>query len=375
MKEIIIKYTSPHGRQEERSFESDTQVVDLRMRAALSVDLSALEECTKTETLDISHNLIESVDLSPLGELKALRRLRLQDNRLKKLDLWSLAKCHALESIDVSSNRLATLDVTPVFTCNEIRMDSTVVLTSDSILKYVASQNDLKNRFHSVRTDRSSWTATPIIIWTDYEELIRRLGWRVVCDRIRSILERAPPRYWFHLQRGLLEGLGMDELAGLDGDPRRLLDVASDNDDSESALDSIYDRAVELLSNQITTGGPTLFLNIGKMRNTRASKLIPEITMQRHVEMESLSIPVLRGRAFLQSLWLTSHGFQLLKALRIGLSTDSRGLEEVKAAVAEMGYDLRIERVDSVQRIHWKETTESYRAFVFSQARDKHQLM
>ncbi|MFX1264614.1 MAG: hypothetical protein ACFFH0_04505, partial [Promethearchaeota archaeon] len=139
--------------------------------------------------------------------------------------------------------------------------------------------------------------------------------------------------------------------------------------------DSIYDRAVELLSNQITTGGPTLFLNIGKMRNTRASKLIPEITMQRQVEMESLSIPVLRGRAFLQSLWLTSHGFQLLKALRIGLSTDSRGLEEVKAAVAEMGYDLRIERVDSVQRIHWKETTESYRAFVFSQARDKHQLM
>jgi len=375
MREITIKYTSPHGRQEERSFKSDTSVIDLRMRAALTVDLSALVECSKIETLDISHNLIESIDLSPLQESTTLRRLQLQDNRLTRLDLWSLVKCRDLEVIDACSNRLRTLDITPVFTCSETRTDSTVVLTADSVLKYVASLKDLKNRFHSVRTDHSSWTATPIIIWVDYPELVRRLGWRTVSDRIRSILDRTPSRHWFHLQRGLLEGLGMDELAGFDGNPRMLLDTLSDDDDSESALDSIYDRAVELLSDQVKKGGPTLFLNIGTMRNTRASKLIPEIIKQRQREIETLTIPVLRGRAFLQSLWLTSYGFHLLSALRVGLSTDSRGLEKAKAAVAEMGYELNIERADSVKHGQWKNTSRSYRAFVFCYARTQQQMV
>jgi len=375
MREITIKYTSPHGRQEERSFKYDTSVIDLRMRAALKVDLSGLAECNKIETLDVSHNLIESIDLSPLQETETLRKLQLQDNRLTRLDLWPLAKCRGLDIVDACSNRLGTLDITPVFTCEELRTDSTVVLSADSILKYVASTEDLKKRFHSVRTDHSTWTATPIIIWVDYPELIRRLGWRAVSDRIRSVLDRTPLQNWFHLQRGLLEGLGMDELAGFDGNPRMLLDAATDEDDSEAALDSIYDRAVELLSEQVKKGGPTLFLNIGSMRNTRASKLIPEIIKQRQIEIETLTIPVLRGRAFLQSLWLTSYGFHLLKALRIGLSTDSRGLEKVKTAVAEMGHELNIERVDSVKHGQWKNTSQSHRAFVFSHARAPHQVV
>lgn len=374
LKEIIIKYTSPHGRQEERSFNSDASVIDLRMRAAMTIDLSELAECDRIETLDVSHNLVESIDMGPLQESQTLKRLLLQDNRLTNLDLWPLVNCSDLRMVDACSNRLRTLDITPVFTCEEMRTDSTVVLTADSILKYVTSPEDLKKRYHSVRTDRSTWTATPIIIWIDYPELIRRFGWKVVINRIRTVLERTPITKWFHAQRGLLEGLGVDELAGFDGRPSMLLDTVSDESDSEAALDSVYDRAVELLSEQIKNGGSTLFLNIGTMRNTRASKLIPEIIKLRHEEIEELTVPVLKGRAFLQSLWLTYYGFQLLSALRIGLSTDSRGLEKVKAALAEMGYELNIKRVDSVQHGGWKKTSQSHRAFVFSQARAQQQV-
>jgi hypothetical protein len=337
----------------------------------MTVDLSELSECSKIETLDISHNLLESIELNPLEESRTLRKLQLQDNRLTKLNLWPLAKCRDLELIDACSNRLGTLDITPVFTCREMRTDSTVVLTADPILKYVVDSEGLKKRFHSVRTDHSTWTATPVIIWADYQELIRRLGWKVVSSRIQSVLDMTPMPNWFHLQHGLLEGLGMDELAGFDGDPRMLLEATQNEVDSEAALDSIYDRAVELLSEQVKRGGPTLFLNIGAMRNTRASKLIPAIIRQRKKEIEAVTIPVLRGRAFLQSLWLTSYGFHLLEALRIGFSTDSRGLEKVKAAVEEMGHELNFERVDSVRHDQWKNTSRSHRTFVFRQAREQ----
>ncbi|MHA2602027.1 MAG: hypothetical protein AM324_007860, partial [Candidatus Thorarchaeota archaeon SMTZ1-83] len=225
MKEITIKYTSPHGRQEERSFNSDASVIDLRMRAAMTIDLSELAECDRIETLDVSHNLVESIDMGPLQESQTLKRLLLQDNRLTNLDLWPLVNCSDLRIVDACSNRLRTLDITPVFTCEEMRTDSTVVLTADSILKYVTSPEDLKKRYHSVRTDRSTWTATPIIIWIDYPELIRRFGWKVVINRIRTVLERTPITKWFHAQRGLLEGLGVDELAGFDGRPSMLLDT------------------------------------------------------------------------------------------------------------------------------------------------------
>ncbi len=375
LKQITIRYTSPHGRQEERSFRSDTAVIDLRMRAALAVDLSELSECNKIEALDISSNLLESIDLSPLQGIQTLRRLQLQDNRLTHLDLWPLVRCRWLDMVDTCSNRLGTLDTTPVFTCREMRIDSPVVLTADSMLKYTASPDGLKRRFHSVRPDHSIWTATPVIIWVDYQQLVRRLGWKAVVGRIRSVLEKTPSRYWFHLQHGLLEGLGMDELAGFDGDPRMLLESAQHEIDSDAALDSIYDRTVELLSEQVKREGPTLFLHVGTMRNTRASKLIPGIIKRRKKEIEAIKVPFFRGRAFLQSLWLTSYGFHLLKALRIGVSTDSRGLEKVKAAVKEMGFELNIERVDSVEHLHWKETSQSHRAFVFSHARGQQQIV
>ena len=40
-----------------------------------------------------------------------------------------------------------------------------------------------------------------------------------------------------------------------------------------------------------------------------------------------------------------------------------------KVAVGEMGYELNIERVDSVKHGHWENTSQSHRAFVFSRAR------
>ena len=90
MSRLVIKYTSPHGRQEETKYTTDEIRIDFFMRAASEVDLSELKMCSKLEVLELSKNQLESVDLKPLRNCRSLKRLRLRDNRLKSIDLWPL---------------------------------------------------------------------------------------------------------------------------------------------------------------------------------------------------------------------------------------------------------------------------------------------
>ncbi|MFQ5834048.1 MAG: hypothetical protein ACE5H4_15195 [Candidatus Thorarchaeota archaeon] len=366
MKEFAIKYTSPHGRQEERPFEVTTTRIELRTRAALSIDITSLDQCRELETLDLSNNLLDSLDLAPLSNHSKLRLLFLQDNRLSELNLWPLAKCNGLEEINLLNNRLRTLDITPVFDLRELRINSSVVLAADYMLKHILPPRVIQNRFRSVRSEHPFRLAMPIVIWNSYSELLRRHGWKSVYIRIRQTLDRVPPELWFHAQKGMLEGLGMSELAGYDGDPRRLIEGVNEHQDVEPALDMIYDTALELLSEQFQQGGPTLFLDTGAMRNTRASRLIPTILDRRKREMEDITVPILDGRAHLQSLWLSSYGFDVLTALKTGLTTDTWGLDRVKVAMEEMGCNLRAERVDTLDIGYSKIVSESFRRFVFS---------
>ncbi len=370
MKEVAIRYTSPHGRQEERPFEVTTTRIELRMRAALSIDISSLDQCQDLETLDLSNNLIDSIDLAPLSNHPKLRLLSLQDNRLSELNLWPLVKCCSLDEIDLINNRLRTLDITPIFDLKQLRIDSSVVLAADYLLRHILAPRVIENRFRSVKSENPFRTATPVVIWKSYSDLLRRLGWKSVYDRLRKTLDRVPTEYWFHAQKGMLEGLGMSEIAGYDGDPKRLMEGVDELLDGEVALDSIYDRAVELLAEQLDQGGPTLFLDIGAMRNTRASKLIPTILERRKSEMEGIKVPIVKGRAHLQSLWLSSYGFELLTALKTGLTIDMQELDRVKAAMEEMGCNLQFERVESVDIGNWRNVSESCSRFVFSCAEE-----
>ncbi|MFX1261342.1 MAG: hypothetical protein ACFFAZ_04580 [Promethearchaeota archaeon] len=369
MSEFVIRYFSPHGRQEERKFKNDASRIELSMRAASEIDLTPLQDCHKLERLDLSHNFLETLDLVPLMDNESLNVLRLEDNRLSALDLWPLHNCPNLAEIELTENRLRTLDVTPVFTCNLLRSDSSVVLTADSILKHILTPQRIMAQFKSVRTDRTAWTATPVVIWNDYDKLVETKGWPLVFQRMKSVLTKISKVDWFDAQKGLLESLGMLELSGLDADPMKILVDVSEDEDYESSKERIYDRVVDLLADQIERGGPTLFLDVSKMKDTRASRLIPSIVRQRESELENLEVQTLRGIAFLHPIWMTSYGFDVLSALDCGLTANSIGMNQIKSAFADAGFELDIRRVDSVVHRNWGDTSRSFRRFIFRLAR------
>ncbi|MHA2024869.1 MAG: hypothetical protein ACW98U_03115 [Candidatus Thorarchaeota archaeon] len=348
MKEITIKYWGHHGRQEERKFQCGDRKIDMIMRAAKKVDLSEVVNCTEIEVLNLSNNMIEEIDLSPLSTCNSLTTLLLENNNLTNLDLWSLAGSKSLVNLDLKNNRLPSLDLTPLFLRAHIEVDSSVVISADYILRYALTSAQLEKRFLLVRPDKAPWTATPVIIWNKYETLAKNIGWSDIRQRITTILDQVDERNWFALQRGLLMGLSLEELAGYDGDPRNLLSTTTDDMDFITARNVVFNRAIELLESQVEVGGSTLFLDTESMKTTRASKLIPRIIEARRLEMENAVVQTKGSIALMNSLWLTHYGYKILQALDVGIQHYGDGINRMKKNLEELGFELKTEEVSSI---------------------------
>ena len=348
MEEITIRYWSPHGRQEETKFRREHVKIDMVMRAAKRIDLSDIGRCTNLQVLDLSHNMLDELDLTPLSYCSLLRELRIRSNHLTRLDPWPLLHCINLREIDISENRLHSLDLSPVFLSALIRMDSSVVLSADALLRYVFTRDELNRRFQLVRNDGAPWTAPPVIIWSEYANLARNADWISIKTRIDSLLDRVTKDDWYGVQRGLLSGLGMEELAGFDGDPRQLLRDTHGSMSFKIARRTIFDNAIQLLQEQLDGGGPTLFLDTDRMRKTRASKLIPCIAERRKQEVEEVILPVKGSTVHLETLWMTHYGHQILKALRLGVTTNLEGLHIVRTSFEELGIETHAEKSSTV---------------------------
>jgi len=345
MDEIVIKYWSPHGRQEETKFQRGHSKIDFVMRAAQRVDLSDVAKCSKLKKLDLSHNMLEELDLSPISGCTTIQVINLQSNHLTKLNLWPLKDCMDFRDCDVTENRLHGLDLTPIFIKTRVRMDSSVVVTADNILRYVFTKEDLIKQFQLFRPDGASWSVPPVVIWNMYTEMTKRFDWSEMYGRIESVIKRMSPIQWYGAQRGLLHGLGIPEIAGFDGDPRKLLELTEAGMSFEEARQVVFDRAVQLIEMQLNVDGPTLFLDIEKMRMTSASKLIPLIVEQRKRELENSTILVKGSKVFLRPLWLTHYGFKIMLAIGMGLTTDLEGLERLRKSFDELDLELATQKV------------------------------
>ncbi len=345
MGEISIKYWSPHGRQEETKFQSGHSKIDLVMRAAQRVDLSNLSKCNNLLKLDLSHNMLEELDLSPISGCTSIQEINLQSNHLTKLNLWALKECIELRDLDVTENRLHGLDLTPIFLETRVRMDSSVVVSADNILRYVFTKDDLTKQFQLFRPDGASWTVPPVVMWSMYNEMTKRFDWSEMYERIKSVIERMSSTQWYGAQRGLLHSLGISEIAGYDGDPRKLLELTESGMSFEEARQAVFDRAVQLLEMQLNVDGPTLFLDLERMKETSASKLIPLIVEQRKHELENSTILVKGSTVFLRPLWLTHYGYKILLATGMGLTTDLEGLVSLRKSFDELDLELATQKV------------------------------
>ena len=141
-------------------------------------------------------------------------------------------------------------------------------------------------------------------------------------------------------------------MAGYDGDPNNLLDLAVMKMSFEEAQQVIIDQAVQLIERQLNEGGPTLFLDIEKMQKTSASKLIPMIVEQRKHELENSTVLVKGSKVFLRPLWLTHYGFKILSATGMGMTTDLEGLHYLKTSFNELDMELSIEKVTLARDVY-----------------------
>jgi len=349
MDEITIRYWSPHGRQEETKYKSNDKNIDLTMRAAKQVDLLDLSKCTSLMILNLSNNLLEDLDLSPLSGNQSLTEVNLENNHLAFIDLWPLGNCPFLGRLKLTHNRLQKLDITPVLAKVQALIDSSVVISADSVLRYLLTSHELAERFLLVRPDRAPWAAAPVLMWVTYDDLAKKYDWCVIRERILTVLKQTTENDWYQIQRGLLIGLGMEELAGFDGNPVNLLDTTDNTMDFEEARREIFDCTVELLDHQIENEGPTLFLDIERMRDTRASKLIGKIVDARRREIEDTVVPMKGSIALMNNLWLTHYGYRILEALDVGLRQFGAGIEKVRASLEDLGLPLKTFEVESIE--------------------------
>ena len=339
MDKFVITYKNAQDCQEDYTLEKEDAKIDLFMRQVTSVNLSSLEDCKSLEIIELSRNLLEAVNLNPLSRCVQLKSLRFRENRLSSIDLWPLLICAELEDIDLTGNQLEYVDLTPVLSCESVLLDDATRVDVDSLFKYLLTLENI-SRIQLLRSNGALETRSPRINWMKYKERTQDNEWRRVFSDIIALIEQVPEDDWFPAQRGMLEGFEMSELAGFDGNPIELLSTVGSDDDYESARSIIFDRAIDLLENQINEKGSTLFLDIDEMSKTRASKLVGIISSLRSEEIENVSVPIFRDTAYLLPLWMTYIGFEILSASGLGISVPKKALNDVTVSLADLGHKL-----------------------------------
>ncbi|MHA1481329.1 MAG: hypothetical protein ACTSQZ_07910 [Candidatus Thorarchaeota archaeon] len=266
------------------------------------------QESIKVETgsteLDLSKRNMSSVDLSPLRYCQELQKLKLSNNELLFLDLSPTCACPAITQIDIEEAKFVELNVTPLL-FNESVLDLTipdkVMLTIDPVAAFTFSNRGFLNNKQKIRFNRQ------------YDTLVEKEGWRSGINNTKHLLKYIDPRYHFTAQRGLLSGLGMEEISGYDGDPLNILPPILAKVDYENARFRIRRKIIRLLQNQIESGGSTHFLDIDRLVTTEAHVLVQSIIEARKKEIESLVVPITNGETDGRRIWSTAYGFKIMR--------------------------------------------------------------
>ncbi len=367
MERFSIVYESEHGRQTDNTYDVKSKKIDLSMRMATRIDLSFLSEAHSLESLDLSRNRLQSIDLVPLSKVKTLRSLNLTRNLLEEIDLWPLMGLDLLEAVDLVGNRLHEVNLTPVIQRAHCQLDDDIRVEVDRLLRYVVGGKDT-TRITLCNPSGEKVEKSPRLMWKDYDDLFRRSGWPAIRRTTVEVIKALDGRNWFRAQKGLLEGFQMEELSGFDGNPLLLLEHTDGLGDFASVRDTIYDNAIALIEDQIGKGGSTLFLDLNKMSDTRASKLVSLISAARTREISRVAVQVGGNRVNLFPLWLTHYGSELLHVLHFGLTTDLRGLDLISRSLRQIGYDLRTQEVDPSSNMKPENMSEGLVDFMYSLA-------
>jgi Leucine-rich repeat (LRR) protein len=335
--------------------------VDIGGNALSELDTSSLAQNANLRKLKVEGNRIQEIDLAPLSGLKLLADLNLGDNQIETIDLDPLSKASRLEEVSLHSNQLTEIDVDSLIGCNQIRslnleknhvssLDISSLLCTGSKKLTLLVEPDV-----IVEADSMLEHAGPKVQWGDSAEMrvewrpmgaiFKEDGWDEVKRRVKMYLRRLSGYRRFAAKRGFLEGLGMPEISGVDRDIIPVMESIEDDLSFAKLKKRLYHGIVELLREQLIEGGSSFFLDIDKLKNTRGKTLTARIRRGRKKEIEDTIVPEKKGVVHLEPLWLTVHGFEVLKNLKMPVKkTTVERFKPVKEMLKEKGLTLNMKQ-------------------------------
>lgn len=326
---------------------------DLKARISYTInEHEFVHELSNTgNELSLAAKGIASIDLSPLHKMRNLREIYLQHNKLKQIDLSPLSSCTKLEILDLSFNSLEKLDLIPLSLCTRIKE---MHLGGNNI-----KELDLTPLFPSLKHNSYLSVDATLDLQTfmyptlpSISDEIRRLplepgwDWTPIAKLMRISLRDSEYRI---LQYGLLDAIGLRHLGYIDSDLRACFDGLSNEITVREATALIASAIVEKLVGIIDSGGSTIGLDIEHCTQygDLASRLDAVLHL-RQQEMENVEISFFGGEYDLRGLWLTAYGFEILRALKMGFTTDKTGVEKIMNILENSGFTIKVVKNEAV---------------------------
>ena len=122
-----------------------------------------------------------------------------------------------------------------------------------------------------------------------------------------------------------------------------ILSVIRNEDDAEAAA-QLFD--IDSVDSYLEGGGSSLFLDVELLSKTRLARHVQQVLDSRQEELQRVWVNLRDGVYDLRYLWLTAYGFEICRALGLGLTTDSEGFERLREACRALGFDLKIREDD-----------------------------
>ncbi|MFW9847904.1 MAG: leucine-rich repeat domain-containing protein [Candidatus Thorarchaeota archaeon] len=323
-----------------------------------SIDLNPLSDFTSLEVLSLGQNKIQSIDLSPIHECKELRWLSLSNNRLTEIDVSPLANCENLQNLYLSGNRFSSIDLKPLENCRELRevvlsksvddsldlgINLTPFLSARRLKKIGLYENQrvtlgLKaNQFRNVPAAVSQCLKKCRNISVDQLVLsrIESLGPRRGLEDLEQDIHEMSAEYWFSVQKDMLRPLGLEVIAGFDGDISKLAPIRRIKD-WES-------KVIVKASEAIEKGARTTLLNLDNLDLEIGSHVMlhSAILKNRLDELNSVKVYVCEGAADLREIWYTAWGFNFLSKMRAWIFAPTGNyLIKLRNMLRELGFDI-----------------------------------
>ena len=369
---ITLTYTLEDGTQERVELGDDVTEIDLAERTIedldlgplstcgnlhtlklngnklQNIDLTPLSSCASLEVLELHENVLKSIDLSPLSSCKRLLQLWLYENQLTSLNLDPLSTCSNLQILGFDWNRIEEIDLSPLSTCTRLSLlsmgDNPLKRVDLTPLSFCSRLEVLEAKGEHLLT-AESWLPLGNILSMDpfekkYGRPFRIYPWSFLL-RVLSRFENDQ-----RVRQDILRGMGLGDFGFIENEFMFVLHSYLLRRSQDEALYDIRRELEPTLVDEVMraarAGGPTtgLVLDTLAARYGAIASVAQAIIESRDAEMRRVTVGVAEEVVDLRELHLTAYGYEILSALGMRLETDPKGLEQIRPAFAELGYEV-----------------------------------